>query len=115
MMEEFTKAERRELRELGSRTYEAEAGRILQELDAEFERWRRGDSLSSDLITAIHEFHQHQARDLWSTYRTLRPPQVVARGVGFGFIEAREVPDTLRAKLQREIDFYEGWSRREDG
>ena len=44
MMEEFTKAERRELRELGSRAYEAEAGRILQELDAEFERWRRGDS-----------------------------------------------------------------------
>lgn len=46
----------------------AEAGRILQELDAEFERWRRGDSLGSDLITTIHEFHQHQARDLWSIY-----------------------------------------------
>ena len=113
-MEEFTKAERRELRELGGRAYEAEAGRLLQELDAEFERWRQGDVLSSDLITTIHEFHQHQARDLWSIYRTMSPPQAVARGVGFGFIEAREVSDTLRAKLQGEIDFYEDWSRRED-
>jgi hypothetical protein len=57
---EFTKSERRELRELAGDVYEAEAHHYLEELDEDFERWRRGEMLSSDLLTSIHQFHQHR-------------------------------------------------------
>src|SRR5262245_44247203 len=63
---EFTKAERRELRELAGDVYEAEARQYLEELDEDFERWRKGEMLSSNLLTSIHQFHQHQNRELWN-------------------------------------------------
>ena len=37
---EFTKTERRLLRELAAEVYEAEAGQLLEELESEFKRWR---------------------------------------------------------------------------
>jgi hypothetical protein len=72
----------------------------LDELDAQFERWRRGDILGSELIAAIHEFHQQDARTLWSTYQTMKEPEIVARGVALGLIGAEAVPEQLRLKLE---------------
>jgi hypothetical protein len=40
-MSEFTKPERKVLRDLASFVYEAEAHSYLAKLDAEFERWRK--------------------------------------------------------------------------
>ena len=79
-MAEFSKSEKKFLRELAGTVYEAEARLALDELDAQFERWRRGDLLGSELIAAIHEFHEQDARSLWSTYQTLKEPEIVARG-----------------------------------
>ena len=64
---EFTKSERKQMRELAGTVYEAEAHALLEELDAEFSRWRSGECLSSELLAAIHEFHQHQSRQLWAS------------------------------------------------
>jgi hypothetical protein len=49
MTVEFTKAERKQMRELASTVYEAEAHQLLEELDAEFARWRSGECPSSEL------------------------------------------------------------------
>ena len=49
MTSEFTKAERKTLRELSCSTYEAEAHRMLEELDAKFQNWRTGEMESSAL------------------------------------------------------------------
>ena len=97
---EFTKAERRRLRELAGEAYEAEAHALLEELDAEFSRWREGEILSSELLAAIHEFHQHQSRELWSTYQSLGDALAVERGIALGLIEKAQVPPALAAKLQ---------------
>jgi hypothetical protein len=99
-MVEFSKSEKRYLRELAGTVYEAEARLALDELDAQFERWRRGDILGSELIAAIHEFHQQDARTLWSTYQTMKEPEIVARGVALGLIGAEAVPEQLRLKLE---------------
>lgn len=53
---EFTKSERRQLRELAGEVYESEAHSLIEDLDNEFARWRDGEILSSELLTAIHEF-----------------------------------------------------------
>jgi len=101
-MAEFSKSERNALRELASLVYEADARLALEELDAKFARWRNGELLGSDLIAAIHDFHQNDARVLWSVYQALKDPEIVARGLALGLIatEATEaVSDALRNKL----------------
>jgi len=89
---EFTKGERRQLWELAGLVYEAEAHQLLEELEFEFKRWRDGEILSSELLGAIHEFHQHESRELWSVYQALREPEIVARGLALGFMAESSVP-----------------------
>ena len=71
MLMEFTKSERKQLRELASSVYEAEAHDLLTVLDAEFARWRSGECQSSELLGTIHEFHQRQSRDFGQLIKVL--------------------------------------------
>ena len=96
---EFTKSERKQMRELAATVYEAEAHAMLEELDAEFARWRSGESLSSELLAAIHEFHQHESRELWSAYRDLSDSAVLERGLSLELIAESSIPPAIRAKL----------------
>ena len=105
MTSDFTKAEKKALRELSSSTYEAEAHLMLEELDAQFQEWRTGEIESSELLQAIHEFHQHQSRQLWSRYQALKEPEIVARGLALGLLE-ESVPEELRAKLVPLVEFF---------
>jgi hypothetical protein len=99
MTVEFTKAERKQMRELASAVYEAEAHQLLEELDAEFARWRSGECPSSELLSAIHEFHQQKSRELWSSYQGLPDAMVLQRGIGLGLIEESAIPPSILAKL----------------
>ena len=99
-MEEFSRSEKKALRELAGAVYEAEARLALDELDAHFQRWREGETLGSELVVAIHEFHQQDARVLWSTYQSLKERDIVARGLALGLIDGDSVPEQLRAKLE---------------
>ncbi len=99
-MADFTKHERQALRELAGAVYEAEAAVLLEDLASSFTKWRSGKLLPSELLDAIHEFHQHQSRQLWSTYQGLRDPDIVARGLARGLLASSKVPSPLRAKLE---------------
>jgi hypothetical protein len=101
MSTEFTKTERRELRELASEVYEAEAHGYLEELDEDFARWRTGEMLSSDLLTSIHQFHQHQNRDLWSSYQGVGDDMAVERGLRLGLIPEARLSPRLLEKLRK--------------
>jgi len=107
---EFTKAERKTLRELSGTAYEAGAHLMLKELDAEFRSWRTGEMESSDLLRALHEFHQHQSRELWSMYQGLKEPDIVARGIALGLLK-EPVSEELRTKLAPLIELYEKSNR----
>lgn len=96
---EFTKSERKKLRELAEEVYESEASGLLKELDEQFSRWRQGEILSSELLREIHEFHQHQSRGLWSMYQSLPEAQVVGRGIAHGLLDESRVPAPVLAKL----------------
>ncbi|WP_374666655.1 hypothetical protein [Ramlibacter sp.] len=107
-MPDFTKPERRVLREIAGGVYEAEAGKLLARLEAKFRAWREGGIGAADLIGEIHQFHQHDSRELWSAYRFLREADIVARGVAMGFIPEDRVPGELLVKLMPMISFYRG-------
>jgi hypothetical protein len=96
---EYSKRERAELRRLAAEVYEWELRGQLELLDKSFAEWRRGKMLSSELADAIHQFHQHEARDIWSMYQTLKDPEIVARGIALGAI----VDDALSAELRDKI------------
>jgi len=96
---ELSKSERKKLRELAGEIYEAEVDLMLEELQQQFERWRKKEILGSELMTEIHELHTHQSRELWSTYNNLNESMLVARGVGLGLIDEAKVPPALLAKL----------------
>lgn len=96
---EFTKAERKLLRELADAVYETEAKAFLAELDAQFTRWRDGEIRSFELLEAIHDFQRGPARELWSMYQSMQEPMIVARGIALGLIEEGQVPASTRKKL----------------
>jgi hypothetical protein len=105
---EFSKSERRQLRDLAGSVYEAEAHRMLEGLDSDFEKWRKGEFLSSDLLASIHQFHQHPSRELWSMYQGLGDSAIVVRGLALGLIEEPSVPPALLAKLEPLRAMYQG-------
>lgn len=105
-MAEFSKAQRKVLRDLAGQAYEAEAHRVLEELEREFVRWRANEIESSELLQAIHTFHQDQSRSLWSMYQGLKEPQIVARGSALGFLAGDVLPDDLRSALSPLIEMY---------
>ena len=105
-MSEFTKPERKVLRYLADAVYEAEAHSYLEELEAEFARWRKSEILSSELLSVVHEFHQRQSRELWSRYQALKEPEIVARGVALGYVAEEQVPEPVRQKLQLLIELF---------
>lgn len=96
---EFSKSEKKQLRALAGEAYEAEARKLLEELESEFRRWRNGEVLSSELITTIHEFHQQQSHELWSMYNGATESMIVSRGVGLGLLPESKVPPAILAKL----------------
>jgi len=96
---EFTKSERKQMRELAGTVYEAEAHALLESLDADFDQWRNGECLSSELLSVIHEFHQHQSRKLWSSYQGLSDSMVLERGLSLGLIAESSIPPAILAKL----------------
>lgn len=97
---EFDKAQRRVLRELADEVYEAEAHALREKLATEFDRWREGTKLSSELLAGIHEFHQHQARELWSLHRGIPHSLAVERGLRLGLIAPSRIPADILARLQ---------------
>lgn len=99
-MTEFSKRERAELRRLAAEVYEWELRGHLELLDKSFAEWRGGKMLSSELSDAIHQFHQHEARDIWSMYQTLKDPEIVARGITLGAISDEALSGGLRDKIK---------------
>ena len=105
-MADYSKKERAELRRLASEAYERELGSHLSELDKSFAEWRRGKLLSSELSGAIHEFHQHTARDVWSAYQSPHESIIVARAIALGIILEKEVATAIREKLRESVALF---------
>ncbi len=107
-MDDFSKSERAELRRLSGEVHDAELKETLKPLDAAFQKWRDGDLPSGELVELIHAFHQGEARNIWSMYQTLKPPQIVARGLARGYLQRAQVAEQLRSKLEMLVGLFKG-------
>jgi hypothetical protein len=107
MHRDFTRAERRQLRELAGLAWDRERGAELAELEAAFRQWRAGELSPHELSDRIHRFHNGAARELYVLYTSrIHPSQLVARAVAADILAESEVPAELLPALASAIEFY---------
>jgi hypothetical protein len=108
---EFTKAQRRRLRELGAIAYERDLCAELTKLESEFGRWRAGEIDAHELSDHIHRFHQGPARELFSFYEQSNLDFAVAHAIHRGVITEEEAgPDAIEM-LRAHLAFLRDQSR----
>jgi hypothetical protein len=102
---EFTKVQRRRLRELCGLSYERDLSAELARLEADFQRWRANEIDAFELSDLIHRFHQGPSRELFRVYSQPHLPLAVAsaihRGVLAGAEVGAEMPELLRSQIER--------------
>ena len=114
-MDEYTKKERRALRELLEKAYERDLGRALEVVEEAFRSWRRGDIDAFEVNEIIHRNHQGESRDLYVRYATGGSrvlDTLVAGAVLDGVLGREEIPEALRDRLERRIEMLEQIRRR---
>ncbi|HEY5281739.1 MAG TPA: hypothetical protein VIM14_03020 [Polyangia bacterium] len=101
MNDELTKSQKRCIRELAALAYERELGTELGKVEAEFGRWRRGETDAHALEDVIHKFHNGPSRKLYSLYTGGMLELVVAGAVARGVVSAAEIPQEIADVVRR--------------
>jgi hypothetical protein len=106
-MIEFSKSEKRQLRDLASRAYKIEMERELGKLEAAFASWRKGELNPFDLDEQIHAYYSGPRKELYKSYEMLNRPEVtVARALALGLIELDQDSVEIRKKLETFVSFF---------
>lgn len=90
MNRDFTKAQRRRIRELNGIAYERDLSDELTKLESEFKRWRDGEIGAFELLETIHRFHQGPSRELFSKYDHSNMDFAVAYAIHRGVLSEEE-------------------------
>lgn len=69
MKQDMPKNIKRDLRSLVRLAHEAELRKALEDLHADFERWKSGEIDSFDMADLVHKFHDGPNRELHSIYQ----------------------------------------------
>jgi hypothetical protein len=109
----LTKKQKAELRRLADLAHERELSAAMDELEAEFRRWRSGHISVFELNERIHKFHHGISRELYKRYDPRDAEMVVPGAIARGTIREDEVDVTLLHNLSDLIQFVK--SRQRDG
>jgi hypothetical protein len=101
----YTKAQRRRLRELGGIAYERDLSGELAKLESAFARWRGGEIDAFELSEVIHRFHQGPSRELFSKYDHSNLEWAVAHAIHRGVITEEEAGAEATELLGRHLAF----------
>ena len=108
---EFTKTQRRRIRELCALAYERELSAELARLEAAFRRWRAEEINAFGLSDLIHQFHQGPSRELFLRYDQV-DPLLVASAIHRGIIPEAEVGAEVLELLCSHIAFFRDQDRK---
>jgi hypothetical protein len=97
----YTRSQRRRLREVGRIAYEKDLSAELAKVEAAFTRWRTGETDAFELSETIHRFHAGPSQELFSKYDHSNLDWAVAHAIHRGVISAEEAGADL-------IEFLEG-------
>ena len=106
-MADFSKTERKLLRDLAADVYEADAAKMLEGLAASFDQWRSGKMLPSELLQADSRASSRRVKTVVvdvSGAEGFR--NIVARGLALGLISRDRLTPTLLEKLSPLMRIY---------
>lgn len=105
-MKEYSKSQRRHLRELRDIAYERELKESLSVLAAKFDDWKAGKITSLQLNQLLHEYDYGESRKLWAMYDIAQHDMLVARAIAIGLLSEHEVGEEIVLLLAQQIGFY---------
>ncbi len=105
---EWTRSQRRLLRELSGKAYDRELERELSALEADFASWRRGEIDVHELSDRIHRFHNGSARRLFGIYTGTDWDLAVGGAIGRGVLREEEATPEILEVLKGIIQFARG-------
>ena len=91
------------MRALQGLAWERELEQQLANLEEQFRRWRSGTIGVFDLSDRIHQFHDHEARDLYKYYSYRNNYFAVPGAVVKGIITESEVSSQLLEAISPDI------------
>ena len=104
MYSSLTKKQKKELRSLQALAWERELEQELANLEEQFRNWRSGTIGAFDLSDRIHQFHDHEARDLYKYYsyrnNIFAVPGAIAKGIISESEVSRQLLETISSNIQ---------------
>ncbi len=107
----LTKKQKTELRRLAGVAHEQELSVAMDELEAEFGRWRKGEISVFDLNERIHKFHHGISRELYTRYDPRDAEMIIPGAIARGTIREDEVDPALLQNLSDLIEFVKSRQR----
>ena len=104
-MQEFSKSEKKRLRELAALAYERDVSNSLSKLATKFEEWKNGSITALDLNHALHEYDRTESRDLWGKYDSNQFDVQVASAIVYCLLTEAEVGKDVLTLLSNQIAF----------
>lgn len=103
MYSTLTKKQKQEMRALQAMAWERELEQELTSLEEQFRSWRGGTIGAFDLSDRIHQFHDHEARDLYRYYSYRNNFFAVPVAIAKGIISESEVSRQLLEAISSDI------------
>ncbi len=103
----FSKAEKKGLRELVGEAYKVELANELANLEGAFSSWRKGEIDVFDLDDRIHAYYSGPRKHLYGAYQLQSQPEaMVARALALGLIDGEKVSAELKKKIEHLVGFF---------
>jgi hypothetical protein len=113
-MTETSKRMKALLRQHAGRAWEAEMKAALGTLAARFRDWEAGRLSSSDLHTAIHEYHDGVGREIWKRFATNNPKVPLAHAVAAGVVAKESLPAEVQEHISGMVEFFQAGEQEQD-
>lgn len=112
-MQEFSKSEKRRLRELAAFAYERDVAKSLSMIASKFEDWKNGKVTALELNQNLHEYDRGESRELWSRYGSNQYDIQVASAIVRGLLTEVEAGKEIIAILSNQIQFFRSEAERD--
>ena len=104
----YPKRLQKEIKKLARGAHDREMRYYLELLNQKFSEWKNGKLDTWDLVQYIHEFHNGQARNLYSAYQNLSLDSFLIRAVAAGHVIENELPEEFREEAFRRAEVLKG-------
>ena len=104
-MAEFSKSEKKRLRELAALAYERDVANSLSKIASQVDEWKNGKITALQLSEALHEYDRGESRDIWSRYDSNQYDIEVASAIVRGLLTEVEVGKDVLTLLSNQIQF----------